>query len=207
MPAFAPVHRLLCLLLVSSDVATAGPATSAPPQAWVLAPDERATGEWLARAGFAVAPLPRDRSPLGLPGIVVLGAEASDMPEYHAYMQAYADLLPDFVARGGIVVQLVQSAEVEPTPPFLPADLGARRGGEDDGGFTSDGFADHTGFVVEARADDGRAALLVGAHGRGEVVLTALPYDLPGEDLAHDPAADRFARDLARRAASLPAAL
>jgi hypothetical protein len=193
----------LCLLLVSSDVAGARAATVSPPQAWVLAPDERTTGEWLARAGFAVAPLPRDRSPLGLAGVIVLGAEASDMPEYHAYMQAHADLLPDFVADGGIVVQLAQSAEVEPEPPFLPAALDARRGPDETSEFTGDGFGAHTGFVVQATAPDGLAVLLVGAHGLGEVVLTALPYDLPGEDRTRDPAADRFALDLARRAASL----
>lgn len=50
------------------------------------------------------------------------------MPEYQRYMQAYAAALSGFVERGGLLLQLAQSAEAEAAPPFLPATLMARRG-------------------------------------------------------------------------------
>lgn len=217
-------NRILCLLLgISGCTASAheDDLGAQEPYAWVLTPDPGATGEWLERAGFAVAPLPLDRPPLGLPGVIVLGAEASDMPEYQRYMQAHAAGLSGFVERGGLLLQLAQSAEAEPAPPFLPATLMARRGPGDPGrartrvdhpllaewpsaAWDADGdvFVAHAGFAGMVAEVDADAVLLAACHGRGEIVLAALALDRPrGEDPERDALAEDFAADLARHVA------
>ncbi len=216
----SPSWSLGLLLLASCLDASAREPAPAAPRAWVLAPDPAASEAWLARAGFDVEPLPLDRPPHALTGLLVFGAEASDMPEYHAYMRAHADELPAFVARGGVVLQLAQSPEAEPAPPFLPPALSARRGpAATHPGltFTADpliaglerpdawhadtdaGWIAHAGFTAPVRHADGAALLLAGRHGRGSYVLTALPLDRPlDEGTRHAPLADEFAANLAR---------
>jgi len=221
----SPSPWSLCLLLVGS-CCTASAQEAVGPRAWVLSPDPAASAAWLERVGFVVEALPLDRSPIDLDGLVVLAAEASDMPEYHMYMQTHADALPTFVARGGIVLQLAQSAEAEPEPPFLPASLNASRAPDapdttlsvhahpltsglefaDAWRADGDGFALHTGFAALVGHPRGPATLIVGDHGRGQFVLTALPLDHPlDEGAEQSPLADEFAANLARHVACVQA--
>lgn len=221
----SPTSTWSLALLLLASCCTASAQEPASPRAWVLSPDPDASAAWLERVGFVVAPLPLGRSPLELEGLVVLASEASDMPEYHLYMQAHADALPTFVARGGVVLQLAQSAEAELEPPFLPASLFATRGPDaPDTDLTfrdhplvsglrsaawrvdGDGFVVHTGFSAIVGHALGPATLLVGDHGRGQFVLTALPLDRPlAEGGEPSPLADDFADNLAHHVACVQA--
>jgi hypothetical protein len=188
------------------------------PHAYVLAPATSTATQRLAAAGFDVVPLPLDRSPFGLQGTIVLGTDAATLPEYAAYMQAYADDLFSFVDAANILVQLPQPADAEPEPPFLPTTHVAHRSSgsvddlhvlapdhpllddiEVDGGLLAwkdaagrDSFDEQDGFeIVVAGADNGsKAGLLEGAYGQGRIVLSALPVDAP---LIDDPDAAAFA--------------
>jgi len=191
------------------------------PVAWVLAADIGPLEEWLVPAGFAVRPLPLDRSAWGLRGLVVIGTDASAMPEYAEYMQAHADGLYYFVDEANVLLALRQDPEVEPVPPFLPSTHDALRGSADPsplvvmrtdhpllaglvqdgeplswpGGAASDAFVEQAGFeVLLAGSGDGRdAALLEGAYGQGRIVLTSLPLDRPrGESTIADAFAGEF---------------
>lgn len=188
------------------------------PHAWVLASEESALEERLDAAGFAVEPLPLDRSPFGLDGTIVFGTDAASLPEYASYMETYADDLYAFVDAANILVQLPQAANAEPEPPFLPTTHVAHRsagmldelhvlapdhpllaGVEFDGGLLAwkgevgrDSFDEQDGFqvVVAAAANGVDAALIEGAYGQGRIVLSALPIDAPFTD---DAEADAFA--------------
>lgn len=200
------------------DKTLADLACGGRPQAYVLAPATSVATERLGAAGFDVAPLPLDRSPYGLQGVIVIGTDAAMLPEYTAYMEAYADDLYAFVDAANVLVQLPQPADVEPEPPFLPTTHVAHRstatldelhvlapdhplidGVKVDGGLVTwkgdvgrDSFDAQDGFeVVVARADNGiDAGLLEGAYGQGRIVLSALPVDVA---LADDPDAASFA--------------
>lgn len=201
-------------------------ACDAEPRAWVLAPAYEAASARLARAGFSVEPLPLDRSPRGLQGLVLLGSDASEMPGYAAYMQEYADDLRDFVGAANVLLQLPQSSATEPTPPFLPAELAARRGSsaieeahvlapdhplltqvEFDGDRLAwrgevgrDAFVEHDGFevVLAGAGEGGVGALLAGDFGRGRIVLSALPLDgAPGAVPEQEAFIDAFFANLA----------
>ena len=57
-----------------------------------------------------------------------------------------------------------------------------------------DGFALHTGFAALVGHPRGPATLIVGDHGRGQFVLTALPLDRPlAEGAEQSPLAERDA--------------
>ncbi len=187
------------------------------PRAWVLAPSNDVAG-WLDEAGFDVYPLPLDRSPRELSGLVVLGSRASAMPEYQEYMQRHAQDLYGFVDQANVVLQLSQDPEVEASPPFLPTTHGATRGPaelskvavlradhpllaglvrEGQGmawsePLTTEAIVEQGGFeVVLAGSGDGsNAALVEGAYGQGRILLTSLALDRkPGEQ----PELDRIA--------------
>ncbi len=223
------MHRyaILSAMLVMAACSADGEDTScAAPRAWVLAPDGSAADEWLEAAGFVVAPLPLDRSPWGLDGLIVFGSGASEMAEYGPYMREYADDLYSFVDEANIVLDLAQSAKSEPRPPFLPTTHAALRGSaklselqvlapdhplltdiEVEGGrltwrgaLGSTAFAEQKGFqVILAGAGDGsRGALLEGAYGQGRMLLSALALDRPaGEDVERDAVAEAFFANLA----------
>lgn len=190
------------------------------PTAWVFAPGSSAADEHLTAAGFEVAPLPLDRSPFGLEGVIVIGSDAATLPTYAPYMQAYADDLYSFVDAANVLVQLPQSAQAEPEPPFLPSTHTAHRSGgaldelrvlapdhplldgiEVDGGSLAwrgaigrDSFDAQDGFeIVLAAGDDGtKAGLLEGAYGQGRILLSALPVDAPH---GADPEASAFSTE------------
>ena len=205
---------------------------SGQPRAWVLAQPGSSTAAWLSGAGFAVEPLPLDRSPAGLHGLVVIGSNASEMPQYLAFMQRYADDLYRFAAGPNVLLALAQTAGVEASPPFLPAERRARRapfeiaeaqvlapehpllaGVPVEGGrlawrglLTRNVFADQDGFrvLVAGEGDGGAAALLEADHERGRILMSALPIDWPaGSDSARDAFAAAFFTNLASYAASV----
>ncbi len=123
-------------ILAAFLLATPAPASeSRPLRALVL---ENATTEgWrgaeglhpaLEAAGFQVGVLKPTDSPAKAAGdLIVLGSFASELPEYGAFMKAHGAGFADFLARGGVVLQMAQSHTTEATPAFLPAGLTIER--------------------------------------------------------------------------------
>lgn len=88
----------------------------------------------LQAAGVETIDLPTDRSPLEVGvDLIVLGSMIAEKPGYGPYMKRRADELAGFVEAGGVLLQLAQPDELEPSPPFLPEGLSARRGDLDYG--------------------------------------------------------------------------
>ncbi|RYD67902.1 MAG: hypothetical protein EOP83_01850 [Verrucomicrobiaceae bacterium] len=91
-------------------------------------------GESLRRAGFHVMPLPLDRPPFEFSDnpaddvdLILFGSFASQDPRYAAYMDAYGEILDDYVDRCGYLVQLAQADQTEAEPKFLPDTQNAAR--------------------------------------------------------------------------------
>lgn len=91
-------------------------------------------GESLRRAGFHVEPLPLDRPPFDFledpeadVDLILFGSFVSQDPQYAAYMEAYAEILDDYVDRAGYLLQLSQADQTEVIPPFLPDTQDAAR--------------------------------------------------------------------------------
>lgn len=195
--------------------------------AWLLAPPHSPAAALLADAGFAVRTLPLDRSPTGLDGVIVFATGVAESAAYAAYLERYADDLIEFVEPGNVLIQMPQSAAVDPDPGFVPQAYSAKRvratgeamqvlasdhpllsglavsGGRLAwrGAAALDTFAEQEGFeVVLAAHGDGRlAGLLEAAHGRGRIVLSALAFDLAPSDAPEQVAlAQRFFGNLAR---------
>jgi 3',5'-cyclic AMP phosphodiesterase CpdA len=235
-PRPAPARTLAAALLLHASACqdpelTPGDAATlftceGAANAWLLAPDPEPAAARLTAAGFTVAPLPLDRSPRDLGGLIVFGSRASGMPAYRDYMRRHAADLHAFVADAGVLLALPQRSEREPVPPYLPHDLAARRdlaaldelevlapdspllaavdrpGGRLlwRGELARDAFVEQDGFevVLAARGDGTDAALLEGAHGDGRVILSALALDvLDPPDAAHDALATAFFANLA----------
>lgn len=159
----------------------------------------------LEQAGFEVRPLPRDRSPRLLRGLIALPSFASDDPAYAAYMARYAAELDEFVAGANVLIQLPQAAAREAVPPFLPITLRAMRSDLDataahvvnpehpllqraaasDRALTwhgpdlgVDAFASQAGFEIVLSDESGRVPLLLeGEYGEGRIVLSAVVLD------------------------------
>lgn len=87
----------------------------------------------LAAAGFRVEPLPLDRSPFELldSDLIFIASFASDDPRYAPYMKEHAAALYNYVDKGKLLVQMTQTDQAEPRPPFLPSTHGARRCDDD----------------------------------------------------------------------------
>ncbi|MGE9270073.1 MAG: metallophosphoesterase, partial [Verrucomicrobiales bacterium] len=84
-------------------------------------------GESLRRAGFHVMPLPLDEPPFDFAAdpesdvdLILFGSFVSEDSRYADYMDAYGDVLDDYVDRAGYLVQLAQADQTEPEPVFLP---------------------------------------------------------------------------------------
>jgi hypothetical protein len=161
----------------------------------------------LEEAGFEVWPLPLDRSPWELSGLIFIGSFASEHAQYQRYMEAYSDDLVDFVEQGNVLVEMTQSAWTEGTPEFLPRTLRARRSDEElshiyvtssghpllkgmsmgDGGRIApggrraiwNGLAMQSGFEVILAADRfaQQPALMEAAFGKGRFILASMPFD------------------------------
>lgn len=107
-------------------------ATSPPTAAvWEFRdPITRATGTsaLLDAAGFEVRTFhPRQMTEAFGADVIVLGSFVSEHVEYVRFMKQNAGALRDWVAGGGVLVQMVQSAATEPEPLFLPDGLTAHR--------------------------------------------------------------------------------
>lgn len=220
---------------------------------WEFAdPFTRATGgaALLAGAGFEVTTLTAGSFAEGYRAdVIVLGSFVSEDPDYARVMRRHADRLAEWVADGGVLVQMVQSARTEPRPPFLPKDLEARREdvawnllrcdgttsplldglvldhpdgprfplpGHPLGVASQQTFTDLRGWTVLLWSDPQipyrEAALLEAAHGRGRILLVAIPLDKltrsDGSPAVEDPyplAATTFAENLAAYTSSLTA--
>lgn len=160
----------------------------------------------LKEAGFDVQPLPMDRTPFGLSGLIFIGSFASEHPQYAAYMKQHAAALYNFVDKGNVLVQMTQADQTEAAPPFLPTTHGARRGDQDferahvlspknfllRGVATRGGalemagprlvwecFMEQGGFEVILAADKEaqNPVLMEGAYGQGRIILTSLHFD------------------------------
>lgn len=182
------------------------------PTAWVLEHADRLTNHigaarLLEEAGFEVLPLPLDRSPWELSGMIFIGSFASEHPRYAQYMEEYEDDLVDFVAQGNVLVQLPQSERAESAPSFLPRTLRTRRNDEElehiyvtaanhpllegvplagDGRIDArgrravwNGFVGQFGFEVILACDRFAQfpALMEGAHGNGRFILSSMAFD------------------------------
>src|SRR6185295_7841315 len=152
-------------------------------------------------------PLPLDRDPTLLRGLIFLGSFASESPVYRAYAAANAIPLYNFVDRGNVLLQMTQADQTEAMAPFYPAAYQARRSDLDLGRLkvldprhplldgidvTSDGYLGWSGgnigweTVVTQRgfatvlAEDGtgaNAALLEAPYGQGRFIVTAMAFD------------------------------
>ena len=155
----------------------------------------------LSEAGFDVEPLPMDRTPFGLSGLIFIGSFASEDPQYGSYTKQHATALYNFVDKGNVLLQMTQADQTEASPPFLPTTHGARRNDEDferafvlspknfllrdvpvrDGALEMAGprvvwecFMEQGGFEVILAADKEaqHPVLMEGAYGQGRIILT-----------------------------------
>jgi hypothetical protein len=192
--------------------APARPHGAPPPKAYVWDFADKWThrtgAEGLLKwAGFDVEPLPLDRSPFELKGLIFLASFISEDPKYAPYMKQYAADLYNFVDKGNVLLQMTQADQTEAAPPFLPTTHGAKRA---DGDFdvvfvlsrenpllagvqqTFDGklqmagkrvvwecFVDQGGFEVILAGDPHAQypALMEGAYGQGRIILSSLAFD------------------------------
>ena len=161
----------------------------------------------LKEAGFDVEPLPIERTPFGLSGLIFIGSFASEDPRYAPYMKQHAAALYNFVDKGNVLLQMTQADQTESSPPFLPTTHGARRNDEDfdrayvlspknfllrgvpvtrEGALEMAGprvvwecFMEQGGFEVILSADKEarHPVLMEGAYGQGRIILTSLHFD------------------------------
>ena len=195
------------------------------PTAYLLAHADPYTGsegsaaQLLTQAGFVVQPLPLDRNPSELQGMIFFGSFVSESPAYQDYVSRNAANLYTFIDKANLLVQLAQADQKEPTPPFLPSTKTARRHDTDlprlyavnpDNPLLKDvpvgpdrylswqfpqvgweTFASQGGFevVLAAGGNATNPALMEGAYGQGRLVLAAMAPDKPTGD---GPERDRF---------------
>ena len=197
-----------------------------PPVAYVF-PDTDATDRAMDRldaAGFDAQPLPLDKSPFKLRGLIVIPSYASEDEAYDTYMARYAADLYAFVDSANVLLQLPQATATEASPPFLPTTQSAERGDlavsgvgvanpnhallatlpVEDGALpwtepmeTSPVFTNHGGFetlLYDTRTTDG--LLLEGAYGQGRMLLSALAFDTEQPTAAQTDLADAFFANL-----------
>lgn len=194
---------LACASLLSSAVLAAPKAYVWDFQdPWTKA---RGTTEVLREAGFDVEPLPQDRSPASLSGVVFIGSFASEDPAYGPYMQRFAGDLRRFVEAGNILVQMTQADQTEASPAFLSDAVKARREDPDFGRtyvltdhpllkdvarrgsalawaenrMSWETFVAQSGFEVFLAADDGgfNPVGMEAAIGKGRVILLSMHFD------------------------------
>jgi hypothetical protein len=163
----------------------------------------------LAQAGFEVQPLPPDRNPRELRGLIYFGSFASESQAYREYVGRYAKDLHAFVADGNVLLQMTQADQTEPVPMFLPSSQVAQRNDTDVGELlaldrehpllagvplAADGtltwkfpqlgwetFVSQRGFavVLAGSSNAWSAALMEGAYAQGRFLLSAIPADKP----------------------------
>lgn len=199
------------------DAASDGSAFNCPevPTAYVferMDPHTGVLGEasaLLAAAGFDVQPLPLDRDPRELHGLILLGSFVSESQEYKDWVRRYPREIYTFVDAANVLVELTQADQTELRPPFLPNSQTARRTDTDLGmlvaldsthplldGVSLDAngvlgwqaarvgwetFGAQTGFEVVLAADKNAShpALMEGAYAQGRFILAAMALDKP----------------------------
>jgi len=124
------VIGLLFAVVPSAAVAQPGPTAYVFDHADPWTGRENAAAK-LEAAGFDVRPLPLDRTPRGLEGLIFIASFASDHPAYAGYMREYADDLYNFVDEGNLLVQMTQADQAESKVPFLPTTHSATRRDDD----------------------------------------------------------------------------
>ncbi len=185
------------------------------PTAWVLEymdPHTNSPGEaaaLLAQAGFDVQPLPLDRDPTELQGLIFFGSFVSENPAFRDYVTQRAAQIYGFVDTAGVLVEMTQADQTEAVPGFLPNSQLAQRGDGDIGQLLAldrlhplladvpiqaDGtlkwrfpnlgwetFTSQRGFEVILAGNDKSqyASLMEGAYSRGRFILSAIPADKP----------------------------
>lgn len=163
----------------------------------------------LTAAGFKVEPLPIDRDPRELRGLIFLGSFTSENPVYADYLTRNATALYTFVDAANVLVQLTQADQTEPRPPFLPNSQTARRTDIDVGALVSldvehpllngvpldaagkllwqaprvgwETFGAQSGFAVllAANRNVDNPTLMEGAYAQGRFILAAMALDKP----------------------------
>jgi hypothetical protein len=163
----------------------------------------------LTAAGFNVLPLPLDRDPRQLRGLIYFGSFVSESPAYRDYLMRNPTSVYTFVDAGNVLIQMTQADQTELSPPFLPNSQTARRTDLDLGalavldpdhpllaGVPLDGngslawktgrvgwetYGAQTGFAVVLAADHNATspALMEGAYAQGRFILTSMALDKP----------------------------
>jgi Calcineurin-like phosphoesterase len=163
----------------------------------------------LARAGFNVQPLPLDRDPRYLRGLIFISSFASESPQFREYVARNAIGLYTFVDAANVLVQMTQADQTEAMPAFLPNSQSAHRTDADvsivrvldrehplltdvpiaeDGALTWrtgrvgwETFDDQTGFAIllAGEANGRNAVLMEGAYSQGRFILSAIAADKP----------------------------
>ncbi len=183
------------------------------PTAWVFDFLDPHTGELgnaselLVQAGFEVKPLPLDRDPRELQGLLFFGTFASESQAYRDYVATNARAIYTFVDAANVLLQMPQADQTEAVPGFLPNSQTAQRNDVDverlhaldrshpllagvpieaDGTLTWrfpqlgwETFATQRGFAVllAGNSNAGSAALMEGAYAQGRFLLSAIPAD------------------------------
>src|SRR5262249_39378765 len=81
----------------------------------------------LTAAGFKVEPLPLDRDPRQLRGLIFIGSFVSETQEYKDWVARFPTQIYTFVDAANVLVQMTQADQTERRPPFLPNSQTARR--------------------------------------------------------------------------------
>jgi hypothetical protein len=175
---------------------------------YVMAKDAQynALADAFETAGVPFSPLPEGISPFELRGAILFGSDLAGTEIYDTYMDTYAEALYEFVDAANLVVQLRQSAEMEPNPPFLPTTHGATNSdaGYDEihvfapdhdlmeGIAVNEGllawqgpsvapgsFSKQDGFEVILSGDEEgkHPVMMEGAYGQGRFILSSLALD------------------------------
>src|SRR5262249_36969178 len=163
----------------------------------------------LAAAGFDVQPLPLDRDPRELRGLILLGSFVSESQAYRDWIARYPTQIYTFGDAANALVQLTQADQTELRPPFLPNSQSAVRTDLDVGQLVAldpqhpllagvpidasgnlvwqgapvgwETFGMQNGFAVLLAA--GRNAesptLMEGAYAQGRFILAAMALDKP----------------------------
>jgi hypothetical protein len=163
----------------------------------------------LTAAGFTVEPLPLDKDPRTLRGLIFLGSFISETQEYRDWVARWPTQIYTFVDAANVLVQMTQADQTELRPPFLPNSQTARRTDTDLpalavldkahpllAGVALDAndnlawkaprvgwetFGAQTGFevVLAASKAGDNPALMEGAYAQGRFVLTSMALDKP----------------------------
>lgn len=163
----------------------------------------------LTAAGFNVEPLPLDRDPRSLRGLIFLGSFVSESQPYKDWVVRYPREIYTFVDAANVLVEMTQADQTELRPPFLPNSQSARRTDTDVARLVAldkthpllkdvaldaadnlvwqaprvgwETFGSQNGFQVVLAADRNATSpsLMEGAYAQGRFIMTAMALDKP----------------------------